>query len=436
MGRKPKDPETERRIEEASISRLREFGFSLTEISSFPDMSPTEINNECSQLIQNQIATAEDIKTKFFELFSRYYKPKAAAKARAARNGAEYDGKLFISYLYDPYVPRKELTNVHGKSGCGKTFALALLCAATTTGRFPTASTEPGAVLYISAEESFSEIADRIARAGGDLKRVQILDRESSVGLNFDDGINEFREIFKKYDADLVVCDPWQAFCGDRIDANRQTLMRPFLQKIVLLANEFDFALVFICHENKGQYHTAATDAISGSSEIANVARSCLKVVEDADDPCVRHIVQTKSNHRQRGASLKYRFVDNRIVWDGFSPLTKESIEEASRTRRTPFEVLQQTETAAEEHRKLITALLEEAKSTELCGRRISYSEFRLKHGEGIFSGRQPKRVLTEILPEMQARNIVLKVDLDIRRGSRHDRGFYIQKVSEEEPEE
>ena len=236
--------------------------------------------------------------------------------------------------------------------------------------------------------------------------------------------------MFSKVHADLVVVDPWQAFCGDRINANSQTIMRPFLQRIVLTANEFDFALIFICHENKSQFNVTATDAISGSSEIANVARSCLKIVEDGNDPCVRHIVQTKSNHRMRGTSLKYRFLDNRIIWDGFSPLTKESLDEASRTRRTAFEVLEQNETAAEEHRSLITALLEEAQNTETCGRRISYSEFRLKHGESIFSGRQPKRALTDILPELQARNIVLKADLDIRRGSKHDRGFFIQKIS------
>lgn len=437
MGRRPKDPETQQRIEQAAADHLRELGFSLTEIASFTGMTVAELNTEVTRLISDGLATPETVKEKFYELFSKYYRTKQPSKARIPRNGAEYDGQLEISYLIDPYIPKRELTNIHGKSGCGKTFALALWCAATTTGKFPTETKEPGSVLYVSAEESFAEIADRIARAGGDLNRVQILDREASVGLNFDDGIDDFREIFKKNPSDLVVVDPWQAYCGNNIDANRQTLMRPFLQKIVLLANEFDFALVFVCHENKGQYHTAATDAISGSSEIANVARSCLKVIEDSDDPCVRHIVQTKSNHRQRGKSLKYRFVENRIVWDGFSPLTKESIEEASRTRRTPFEVLQQTETAAEEHRALIAALLEEARNTEICGKRLSYSEFRMQYGEGIFSGRQPKRVLTEILPEMQARNIVLKVDLDIRRGSKHhDRGFYIQKVSDEEPEE
>lgn len=352
------------------------------------------------------------------------------------RKGSEYSGDLVIDYLWEPYFPKDEYSDVFGKSGSGKTFFVALVCASTTTGIFPTETKDPGTVLYISGEETFEEIADRISRAGGDLEKVTIIDRSESVGMDFDERFEEFSAIVKSYSPDLLVCDPWQCFCGERIDLNRQNMTRPLLQKVSLLAKEVHCAIVFIAHMNKAQFTADANDGLSGSSEIINAARSGIRVIEDEIDQDCRIAVHTKSNHRKRGESLKYRFVGNRVVWDGFSEITKETLEKASRNRRTPFEVLQLSANAEEEHRGLIAALLEESRNTEKCGIRITYEEFRMKYGDQIFGGRQPKRVLSEMVSEMQARDILLKVDLDIRRGTKHFRGFYIQKLPDTDIEE
>ena len=352
------------------------------------------------------------------------------------RKGSEYNGDLIIEYLWEPYIPKDEYSDVFGKSGSGKTFFVALICASTTTGRFPTVIKKPGTVLYISGEETFEEIADRISRAGGNLDRVTIIDRSESVGMNFDDGFEEFSAIIKQYSPDLLVCDPWQCFCGERIDLNRQNMTRPILQRISLLAKDVHCAIVFIAHMNKAQFTADANDGLSGSSEIINAARSGIRIIEDDTDSDVRIAVHTKSNHRKRGESLKYRFIGNRVVWDGFSEITKETLEKASRNRKTPFEILQISENTEAEHRDLIAALLEESRNTEKCGIRITYEEFRMKYGDQIFGGSQPKRVLTDIISEMQARDIVLKADLDIRRGTKHFRGFYIQKLPDNDMDE
>ena len=142
-----------------------------------------------------------------------------------------------------------------------------MICASVTTGNFPTEKREPGTVLYISGEESFDEVADRIARAGGNLNRVTIIDRSESVGLNFDDRYDDFSAVVRRYRPDLLVCDPWQCFCGERIDLNRQNQTRPLLQKVSLLAKENHTAIVFIAHMNKSQFMADANDGLSGSSE-------------------------------------------------------------------------------------------------------------------------------------------------------------------------
>lgn len=388
-----------------------------------------------NDLLNEYGATEETANNVFYEAFPEFLEEPPTADG-FGRNGAEYSGNLKIDYLWEPYILYNEFQDIFGKSGTGKTFLLSLICASVTTGQFPTKKQAPGTVLYVSGEESFEEIADRISRAGGDLSRVTIIDRSESIGLNFDDRYDEFSAVARRCRPDLLVCDPWQCFCGERIDLNRQNQTRPLLQKVSLLAKENHTAVVFVAHMNKTQFVTDANDGLSGSSEIVNAARSAIRVIEDETDPDRRIAIHTKSNHSRRGKSLRYRFVGDRIVWDGFSEITKEILEQASRTRKTPFEALQQASVTEDGHRELISALLEESRNTELCGIRITYDEFRLKYGDSVFGGRQPKRVLDDIIPEMQARDIVLKTGLDIRRGTKHFNGFYIQRITDNDPAE
>ena len=346
-----------------------------------------------------------------------------------ARNAAEYTGNLEIQYLYEPYFPYDQYTDVFGKSGTGKTFFVALVCAATTTGRFPTETKEPGTVLYISGEESFEEVADRISRAGGDLSRVNIIDRCNSVGLNFDTSFDTFAEIVKKYTPNLLVCDPWQCFCGERIDLNRQNQTRPLLQKVSLLAKETHCAIVFIAHMNKSQFLADANDGLSGSGEIINAARSAIRIIEDETDQDCRIAVHTKATHAKRGQSLKYRFLGNRIVWDGFSEITKETLEQASRNRKTPLEALQNSYDQDSSTRKLITALMEESQGTEICGKRLTYDDFKLKYGDSIFNGQQPKRAIDSVISSLAEREITVKTGIQVRRNNKNFNGFFIQRV-------
>lgn len=345
------------------------------------------------------------------------------------RNASEYDGNLNVQYLYKPYFLYDQYNIVFGKSGTGKTFFVALACAAATTGNFPTEVKEPGTVLYISGEESFEEIADRIRRAGGDLSRVNIIDRCESVGLNFDSGFEKFAAIVKQYTPNLLVCDPWQCFCGERVDLNRQNQTRPLLQRVSLLAKETHCAVVFIAHMNKAQFLADANDGLSGSSEIINAARSAIRIIEDETDPDCRIAVHTKATHSKRGQSLKYRFLGNRIVWDGFSEITKETLEQASRNRKTPLEALQSNSEQFNGTRKLVAALMEESQGTEICGKRLTYEEFKLKYGESIFFGMQPKRAIDSVISSLTEREITVKTGIQVRRNNKNFNGFYIQRV-------
>lgn len=353
-------------------------------------------------------------------------------KSRRGRSGAEYNGDLKIDYLWYPFLPLDEYTVVFGASGTGKTFYLALLCAYVTTGKAlpcDDQTRKPGTVLYISAEESFEEIMDRITKAGGDKKQCVVIDRVDSLGLNLDSGFDEMTELISSYHPDLVVLDPWQTFLGATVDMNRANMLRPILQKLSLLAKKTHSAVVVVSHINKKSQGDDANFAATGSNELINASRSAVRLIEDENDNDRRIAVHTKSNHARRGKSVCFRFTDSGVRWDGISDIDKATLEEAARKRQTPGELKKSKDGSEEARRKLVSVLIEESRNTENCGIRLTYEDMRLKYGANVFNGMQPKRMLDNLTEELLSRGIYVKTGIDVRRGEKHFNGFFIQRI-------
>lgn len=349
---------------------------------------------------------------------------------RRCRQGSEFK-KLELHYLWNPYLLFGEYCTIYGSSGTGKTFLEALMCAGVTTGYFPTGEkSQPGNVLIVSGEETFDELIDRVIRCGGDPSRCFVLDCTDSVGLNIDEGFDELLAIVKKYSPKLVVLDPWQCFLGERVDMNRQNVLRPILQKLTLLAKKADCAIVLCSHVNKKLQESDANNAMSGSSELANAARSAIRVIEDEEDENRRICVHTKSNHSKRGESLCYRFMpDGSVKWDGTSDIDKSTLEAAARARKTPGELVKEKSASDVQMQKLMAALMEQAKNTASCGKRITYDEMKMQYGQAIFSGGQAKRVLDDMENALKERNILIKTGIQVRRNGKLFNGFYLQEI-------
>lgn len=375
--------------------------------------------------------TVEEILAEYQEMFPDSETVKAMKRGRG-RSGSEYTGDLKIDYLWFPFLPLDEYSVIFGASGTGKTFYLSLICAYVTTGKkLPCDDQErkPGIVLYISSEESFEEIVDRIIKAGGDKENCIVIDRVDSLGLNLDSGFEEMKDLILNYHPDLVILDPWQTFLGSSVDMNRANMLRPILQKLSLLAKKTHSAVVTVSHINKRAQGDDANFAATGSNELINASRSAIRLIEDENDSDRRIAVHTKSNHAKRGQSICFRFTDNGVRWDGTSDIDKWTLEEAARRRQTPGELKRTKDGTEETKRKLISILLEESRNTESCGIRLTYDEMRLKHGSEIFGGMQPKRLLDSITEDLASRGIFVKTGIDIRRGEKHSNGFFIQRI-------
>ena len=235
-------------------------------------------------------------------------------------------------------------------------------------------------VLIISAEDRGSDIWARLEKAGADVNHIDIMDKTLSNGLLFPrnnsdtDNIQVLERTIEKYHPDLIIIDPWHAFCPPEIDINRINHVRPVFQTISAICEKYDCGLILISHVNKRAQENANNAAL-GSVDLVNASRSALTVISDSRDQNSRIVVQTKINHAGYGQSVAFTISDSGFAWDGFEPdITRETLEEAARMHRKPVEVLQEAPDYSEIKDTLleiITELTKNGKETKIAYRQL-----------------------------------------------------------------
>ena len=282
-------------------------------------------------------------------------------------------------------------------------------------------------MLIISAEDSGEVLKRRLQLSGADLKQVFILDRSDSIGMNFSSGYGDFEATVKEANPRLVIIDPWHGFLGESVDINRVNAIRPVFQRVANLAKICDCAIILVSHVNKRSQGENANNAATGSSDFINASRSAFRVIFDETDEDCRIMVHTKTNYASYGKSPKYRIVDGGLQWEGFSAITRQTLEKAARQRSTPFELMQETEEKNAASNALVEAL--EASADQYKPTRFSYDEFKREHGEMIFGGLQPKRALDAVKERLSEEGFFLRTDLQIKKAGTKGRGFLIQRI-------
>ena len=260
-----------------------------------------------------------------------------------------------------------------------------------------------------------------------------ILDCSDSLGMSFSDAYDEFKATVKSYNPALVIIDPWHAFLGAGVDINRVNALRPVLQKLSHLAKKCQCAMILVSHVNKRAQGDNANNAATGSSDFINASRSAFRVIFDDDDEDSRVMIHTKSNYAVYGKSIRYRIDDGGVVWDGFSEITKRTLEAAARKRARPWEIVQGDKDHTATNNALIAALEESA--NQFVATRYSYEEFKKKHGDLIFGGSQPKRALEAVKDRLADDGYYLKV-CAVKVGGQSCKGFMIQRIDSVEPEQ
>ena len=133
------------------------------------------------------------------------------------------------------------------------------------------------------------------------------------------------------------------------------------------------------------------------------------------------------------GKSIRYRIDDGGVVWDGFSEITKQTLEAAARRRSTPWEIIQGDKEHSASNNALIEAL--ESSANQFVPTRFSYEEFKNLHGDLIFGGQQPKRALDAIKERLSDDGYFLKVG-SVKKNGQSCKGFVIQRIEDSEVEQ
>ena len=360
---------------------------------------------------------------------------RTAPKGRTAKPASAF-GEDNTKFLWHPYLPIGDYSVMMADGGTGKTILCCGIAAAVSTGTPLPGETLQGEgkrVLIISAEDSGEILRKRLARSGADLDRVMILDCSDSLGMSFSDAYDEFEATIKAYSPALVIVDPWHAFLGAGVDINRVNALRPVFQKLSHLAKKCQCAMILVSHVNKRAQGDNANNAATGSSDFINASRSAFRVIFDDGDEDCRVMVHTKTNYAAYGKSIRYRIDDGGVVWDGFSEITKQTLETAARRRSTPWEIIQ----GDQEHNAVNNALIEalEDSANQFVATRYSYEEFKGIHGDLIFGGSQPKRALDAVKARLADDGYFLKV-CDVKKNGKTANGFMVQRVDTAEPEQ
>jgi putative DNA primase/helicase len=148
----------------------------------------------------------------------------------------------------------------------------------------------------------------------------------------------------------LVIIDPLQVYLGAKTDMYRANEVRPLLAELVLLAEQYDCAIVCVRHLSKA-FQSRAIYRGLGSIDFTAAARSVRLVGEapqaqgeeaEVNEPAVsqRVLAHSKSSLAPHGPSLVFVLRDGMLHWLGQSTITANELAAgAQRKTRRDVEV-------------------------------------------------------------------------------------------------
>ena len=361
-------------------------------------------------------AARDSLKTAYAR--AEHFDPSKAKVTAASAEGNEKKRRRFIpvcaadveeetiDWVWNPYIPVGEYTILSAAGGEGKGVVTSKIVADISAGR-----ALPGQlplygekVLFISSEDRKGLLSKRFRASGADMRNVTILDPDDTLKPQEGEEddfqpftIDDLPDVLNGAGYRLVIIDPLQAFVGEKVDLNRQNQMRPVLQRLAHYAHDAGCGILLIMHVNKRSQSDNLNNAVAGSAEMVNAARSVLQVVRDPEDEDMRLLVHTKSNYAKAGRTIKYMIGDDGgVTWGGFSEITRFDIENANRHRqnlREYFDTLRSTSSRDDDIVDTIRMEAEPGKAVNVTYKRLADED---AEPTGFWTGSRPSGVLKQ----------------------------------------
>ena len=199
-------------------------------------------------------------------------------------------------YLFFPWFPRGKLISVQGDTGASKSTFMYAVGAIVSTGAalLGVPCEDPGNVMFITNEDTESDILLGFLDAGGDQSKLRRMERDLIAHLDFSEGGTEILDCaIEQNNLKLVVLDPLQAFL--RGDMNKANDTRPQLARLMDIAEKHNCCIVFIQHQGKDTTKSSLHRGV-GSVDIGAATRSMLQAVIDPQDDNLRIVFTVKNN--------------------------------------------------------------------------------------------------------------------------------------------
>lgn len=219
-----------------------------------------------------------------------------------------------LCWLWCNVLLRGELNSIQGVPNAGKSFLIAAIAAAVSSGgRLPTVSVkeehtadamstiEQGKVIYITDEDAESVIAERIENLDGNLDEVIIINEGENIPHIQSD---KLETLFYDFEPTLLIYDTLQVALPSNININAANEARGAFGRILHLARKHNTCVLFIQHINKKSAHEGGGHSVFygvGSGAINGLFRAVwtLGVIPDDNgrETCDRALIKSKSNY-------------------------------------------------------------------------------------------------------------------------------------------
>lgn len=230
-----------------------------------------------------------------------------------------------IEWLWTGWIPKGYVTIWAGETGAGKSTVLAYVTATITTGAPWPGNTEwrpPGRVLWLGSEDGIEELTvPRLVACCADLRNVTeiqgVIQHGKRSSFSMQDDLQAVRAVLSGAAVvgqpfSMLVIDPVTSYLPGRklrkVDLNDAGQLRTVLEPWLVVAQEFNLAIVCVTHFMKDTTR-AMLHRVLGSAAFAQTCRSlCAVVARPDEDMYAKALIQVKVNLPDHpGGAWKFR---------------------------------------------------------------------------------------------------------------------------------